>query len=115
MQTATEQDKQLALETLERLRDTIETPGALLIISQELGKGETDYYRVAVPGIDHWSGLGTLSNLTWHFGKMFGYTVKERRGYWFLAIRGGNFSKPDEIARTLADFYGVERIRYEVL
>ena len=117
MTTATKAktEQATALETLENLRDTLSAQNAFLIISQELGKGETDYFRIATPRTDNYSGFGYLSELTWQIGKAFGYRLADRQGRWFLAINGGGFSKPDEIARTLADFYGIERIRYEVL
>ncbi len=109
------QDKQQALETLEHLRDTLTAPSALLIISADWGKGVTDYFRIAVPSVDSYSKQGYLSHLTWSFATYFGYRLRDKNGYTHFAITGGNFSKPDEIARTLASFYGVERIRYEVL
>jgi hypothetical protein len=104
-----------ALETLENLRDTLSAKNAFLVISQQLGKGDTDYFRIATPRTDNYSGFGYLSEITWHIGKAFGYRLTDKSGKWFLAVNGGGFSKPDEIARTLANFYGVERIRYEVL
>ncbi len=108
------QDQEHALYILESVRTTLTAPDGLLIISADYGKGMTDYFRVAVQ--TKTSGVGYLSHLTWALGKIVnGYTLKDKSGKWFLAISGGNFSKPDDIARTLANFYGVERIRYEVL
>jgi hypothetical protein len=109
------QNQQQALDILENLRDTLTAPSALLIISADLGKGVTDYFRVAVPNVDTYSKQGYLSHLTWAFAIYFGYRLRDKNGYNYLSINGGNFNKPDEIARTLANFYGVERIRYEVL
>lgn len=109
------QNQQQALDTLETLRETLTAPSALLIISADWGKSSTDYFRVAVPSVDTYSKQGYLSHLTWAFAIHFGYRLREKNGRNYFAINGGNFSKPDEIARTLASFYGVERIRYEVM
>jgi hypothetical protein len=108
-------DQQRALDYLENLRDTLTATNALLIISADWGKGVTDYFRVSTPKIDKFSGESYLSSLTWAFATYFGYRLRDKNGKDYLAINGGNFDKPDEIARTLASFYGVERIRYEVL
>jgi hypothetical protein len=109
----TEQAK--ALKILDNLRDTLSAKNAFLIISQQLGKGETDYFRIATPSTDNYSGFGYLSDLTWFIGKAFGYRLTEKGGRWLLAVNGGGFSKPDELARTLANFYSIERVRYEVM
>lgn len=114
MATATEkrQDREDALAVLEKYRQEVESGNALFLIHAEYGKGETDFFRVQIIYTDN--GKNHLSHLTWHIGKAFGYSLRERTGTrWYLAIRGGNFSKSDEIARTLANFYGVERVRYE--
>ncbi len=108
-----QQDTEHALYILEGVRATLTAPDGLLIISADYGKGMTDYFRVAVQ--TKTTGTGYLSHLTWAIAKQFGYTLKDKDGRWHLAISGYGFSKSDEIARTLANFYGVERIRYEVL
>lgn len=114
MKTTT-QDKQHALDILESFADKIQSDKALLLITQELGKGQTDYLRVMItyqtPDYPH----PLVLHLTWAMAKHFGYSLRDRNGRWYLAIGGGGFSKPDELARTLANYYQVERIRYEVL
>lgn len=120
MATTTEKKQDLAhaQAVLEQYRQEVESGNALFLISTEYGKGETDFLRVQIVYTEHDKEKDTsktnLSHLTWHIGKAFGYSLRERTGTrWYLAIRGGNFSKSDEIARTLANFYGVERVRYE--
>jgi hypothetical protein len=113
--TKAQNEQEKALEILGNLRDTLSAKNAFLVISQQLGKGDTDYLRVATPRTDNYSGFGYLSDLTWFIGKAFGYRLTEKGGRWFLAVNGGGFSKPNQIARTLANFYGIERVRYEVM
>jgi len=114
MPTATEkkQDLKLALDTLEAHREEITSGNALLLISSELGKGATDYFR-ALLTYQNKNGQTDYAHLTWAIAKAFNYTLKDRAGYWFLAIGGGGYSKSDEIARSLANYYGIERVRYE--
>lgn len=115
MTTATEkkQDLEIAKDALERYRYDITNLGALLIISEEFGKGTTDYFRVTIAaetarGIE-------LGHLTWSIGKALGYSLRDRSGRWYLALNGYGYSKADEIARSLADYYRIDRIRYETL
>lgn len=107
-------DKALALDTLERYREEITSGRALLLISQELGKGMTDYLRISLSYQDD-QGKAQLAHFTWAIAKQFGYTVRDRSGYWYLAISGYGYSKPDEIARDLASFYKIDRVRYETI
>lgn len=117
MNTKTERqaDTERALYSLEQVRESLSAPTGLLIIGAKYGKGETDYFRIAIQRIDTYSGESFLDNLTWAFAKAFGYRLVDKNGQWHLAIHGGNFSKADELAQRLANFYGVARIRYEVL
>jgi hypothetical protein len=87
--------------------------GGLFLITQEQGKGLTDYLRVSLvyQGKD---GETMRSNLTWSVAKALGYSLRDRSGYWYLPISGYGYSKADEVARSLASFYGVDRIRYEL-
>ena len=112
--TATEkrEDEQRARDILEQVREEITSGNALLLISAELGKGETDYLR-ALLTYSNKDGRTDYAHLTWAVAKLFGYSLRDRAGYWFIAMGGGGYSKPDEIARALANYYGIERIRYE--
>lgn len=113
-QTATEkrQDKQTALDILESVREQITNGNALLLINAELGKGATDYFRALLTYTNK-EGRTDSAHLTWAISKAFGYSLKDRNGFWCLAIYGGGYSKSDEIARSLADYYGIDRVRYE--
>lgn len=112
--TATEKkaDKAHALDILENLRGQIVDKTALVSISTEYGKGTTDYLRISVFHNDSNNQI-TQSHLTWAISKAFGYSLRDRAGRWFLAINGGGYSKSYEIALSLANFYGIEKIRYE--
>jgi hypothetical protein len=106
------EDQKIALDILERVREETTSGNALLLISAELGKGETDYLRALLTYTNK-DGRTDSAHLTWALAKVFGYSLRERAGYWFIAMGGGGYSKPDEIARALANYYGIERIRYE--
>jgi hypothetical protein len=114
MTTKTEkaQDLKMALDILRNHKNDITQGGALVLISQELGKGMTDYYRVSLAYKRE--NQINQAHLTWAIANALGYSLRDRNTQWYLAINGGNFSKPDEIARALASFYGVERVRYEI-
>lgn len=105
-------DLNLALETLDRAKEHLKGRKSLLLISQEQGKGLTDYLRVALVHPSCCEDLVT-SHLTWAIAKAFGYSLRERNGYWYLAISGYGYSKPYEVADSLAKHYGLERIYYE--
>jgi cobalamin biosynthesis protein CobD/CbiB len=106
------QDLKMALDILRNHKNDITQSGALVLISQELGKGVTDYLRVTLAyRREHQI---NQAHLTWAIAKALGFSLRDRQGYWFIAISGGGFSKPDEIARALASFYRVERVRYEI-
>jgi hypothetical protein len=112
--TATQKraDKELALSILESVRETITNETALVQMSTEYGKGITDYLRVSVfyPAE---TGKVSQSHLTWAIAKAFGYSLNDRGGRWYLAIKGGGFSKSYEVAITLARFYGITHLRHE--
>ena len=114
MTTATEkqQDQKLALDILEAHRKEITSGEALLLISAEIGKGSTDYFR-ALLTYQNKEGRTDSAHFTWAIAKALGYSLRDRSGYWYLAIGGGGFSKSDEIARSLANYYGIDRVRYE--
>ena len=113
-QTATEKraDKKTGKNILESVRKEITSGNALLLINAELGKGSTDYFR-ALLTYQNQENQTDYQHLTWAISKVFGYTLKDRNGFWCLAIGGGGFSKSDEIARSLANYYGLDRVRYE--
>jgi hypothetical protein len=106
------EDEQRARDILEQVREEITSGNALMLISAELGKGETDYLR-ALLAYTNKDGRTDYAHLTWAIAKLLGYSLRDRAGYWFIAMGGGGYSKPDEIARALANYYGIERIRYE--
>lgn len=113
-QTAAEkrEDRQTALDILESVREQITNGNALLLINAELGKGATDYFRALLTYTNK-EGRTDYAHLTWAISKVFGYTLKDRNGFWCLAIYGGGYSKADEIARSLANHYQIDRVRYE--
>lgn len=119
MATATEKrlDRERALATLEEYRQEVESGNALFLISTEYGKGETDFLRVQIvyteDDKEKDKSKTEISHLTWHTAKAFGYRLRDRNGgRWYIAMGGGGYSKSYEIALALADFYGVEQIRY---
>ncbi len=106
------EDLKIALDALERYREEITSQNALVMISGDYRRTETDYFRVSL-AFTNKGGRTDLAHLTWHIAKAFGYSLRDRGGYWFIAMGGGGYSKPDEIARSLARFYGIDRVRYE--
>jgi hypothetical protein len=103
----------LANDILEQLRSYVKNDEVLFLVSMELGKGHTDYLRVMATYKGDYG--PNISHLTWAVGKAFEYSLRDRKGRWFLALGGGGYSKPDEVARCLAYFYNVERLKYEVI
>lgn len=90
--------------------------GGLLLVSADYGSGATDYFKLSVAELGaYWNGAQTISHLTWAVAKVFDYSLRDRHGYWHLAIYGGGYSKPDQLARALAGYYGLDRIRYELI
>jgi hypothetical protein len=85
-------------------REGIAAGNVQVIISEEPGTGLTDYFRVLFVEI----GTGAQFPVTWHLTQALGYALRDRRGRYYLAISGGGFSKPLDIAITLARFYGLE-------
>jgi hypothetical protein len=107
------QDTKLASEILNRFEKDIKSGKFLLLITQENGRGETDYLRVSIVTTKE-NGELEKGCLTWAISRTFGYFLRDRGGYWNLAIGGGGYSKADDVAYSLAHFYGVDRIRYEL-
>ena len=114
MNTATEkkQDTARALEILESYRAEITSGNGLILMSAEYGKGATDYFRVLLAYTNK-DGRTDYAHLTWAIAQIFRYSLRDRGGYWFLALGGGGYSKTDAIADSLAQYYGIERVRYE--
>lgn len=115
MTTATEKKKDyaLAIDTLDRYAAEIQNGNGLILISQELGKGLTDYYRVSLVYQTETRGVET-AHLTWAIAKALGYSLRDRAGYWCLPVSGYGYSKPDQIARDLAAYYKLDRVKYEI-
>lgn len=107
------QDQERAREILNAYAPQVQEGSALLIISQDFGKGLTDYLRVALAYNDEKGNIQT-AHLTWAVAQIFGYSLRDRNGRHYLAIGGYGYSKADEIARSLAMVYGVARVRYEL-
>jgi hypothetical protein len=87
--------------------------GGLLLVSATYGSGATDYFRTTA--ITEWNDAQGVLHLTWAMAKVFGYSLRDRKGYWYLAISGYGWYKPDQLARDLAGYYGLERVRYETI
>jgi hypothetical protein len=105
-------DQALAAEILEGYREQIASGSGLVLVSTECGKGLTDYLRVSLAYTDE-TGKTQQSHLTWAIAKQFGYSLKNRNGYWSLAISGYGYSKAYEVVSSLARFYQVnDQIRY---
>ena len=107
------QDIKIGNDILESLRAHVQNGDVLFLVTMELGKGHTDYLRVMATYKGDYG--PTISHLAWAMAKVFDYSLRDRSGRWYLALGGGNYSKADELARSLALFYGVERLPYEVL
>ena len=102
---------------LDELREHFRDDG-LLLVSANYGTGITDYFKVTTIQSNPIMKSGqSVWHLTWAMSKVFGYSLRVQRdyGYWELAIKGGGYSKPDELARSLAGYYGLERVRYELI
>jgi hypothetical protein len=108
------QDFERGLELLGYLAENFRSGEARLVIGADYGKGLTDYFRVLAVYKDD-AGRIQTANLTWAIAKVLGFSLRDRNGAWFLALNGGGYSKPFEIVRHLAGFYGVEGIRHESL
>lgn len=88
--------------------------GGLLLVSANYGTGATDYFRTSATAVTN-TGAQVILHLTWAMAKVFDYSLRDKHGYWHLAMGGGGYSKPDQLARDLAGYYGLERIRYEII
>lgn len=106
------QDTLLALDILESNRADITSGNGLVLMSAEYGKGVTDYFRVILAYTNK-DGRTDYAHLTWAIAQICGYSLRDRGGYYFLAVGGGGYSKTDAIADSLARHYGMKRIRYE--
>jgi hypothetical protein len=102
-----------AAEILGYYRDELVTGNAILAISQETSSGLTDYLRVTIAYTE--DGIVKLAGLSWELGQVLGYRIADRAGQYCLALGGGFYSKPLDVAVNLARYYGVNdyAIRYE--
>jgi hypothetical protein len=75
------ENKKAAIETLERVREQITSGNALLLISAEMGAGETDYFR-ALLTYQNKDGRTDYAHLTWAISEVFGYRLRDRYGYY---------------------------------
>jgi hypothetical protein len=89
--------------------------GGLLLVSAHYGKSITDYYRLAIVTLEGLEIEQRISHLTWAYSQVFGYSLREIAGRDYLAVSGGGFDKADELARTLAQYYGLERVRFVIV
>ena len=104
-------DLERATFVMDRTRESI-AAGCPVLIVPEYGSGQTDYFRVSIVTTGE---RPVVLSLTWAIGQLYGYALRDKGNGWHLAISGGNFSKPDQLARDLAAYYGLERIRYELI
>jgi hypothetical protein len=100
-----------ATQQLREWESHIKGDTALIFISETIGKGFTDYYKVHLFFLDE-MGRIQRTHLTWAIAQVSGYALKDLGGAWHLAISGGGFDKRYEIARLLEDFYGIAYLRY---
>lgn len=105
-------DLEHARAILDGARDHLGS-GGLLLFSIDYGTGLTDYLRAVT--ILNWYGREGVSNLTWAMSKVFGYSLRDRAGYYHLAVSGYGFSKQDQLARELADYYGLSDLNHATI
>lgn len=88
--------------------------GGLLLIGQAFGTGLTDYLRVHAVHTNA-NGDQCADNMTWAIGTALGYKLRDLNGQWVLALGGGGYSKPLDVAIALRGYYGLENLRYETI
>ena len=88
-------------------RDRITAETSRLLFTVSSGSGVTHYYRVAVAYVND-AGAVEFDDLTWAIGRVLGYSLRDKGGRWAIAISGGGYSKPLNIAINLARFYGLD-------
>lgn len=112
----TKEDQLADLESaqwiLDRQREHFEA-GGLLLVSTDYGTGLTDYLKVSAVITEN--GRQIALSLTWAMAKVFGYRLRDRNGYWHLAVSGYGYSKEDQLARELANYYGLARILHTTI
>lgn len=108
----TREDLERAEWILNNLREHF-SAGGLLLVSVDYGSGLTDYLKVSAVITEH--GRQIRRTLTWALAKVFGYSLRDRNGYWNLAVSGYGYSKPDQLARELANYYGLENILQDTI
>lgn len=101
-------------EALNEYREHVEN--GLLLISVNHGAGMTDYLRVTLVYVDN--GRPVTRKLTWAIGHALGYRLPAAMaGDWTLAIGGYGYSKPLDVAISLARFYGLNdyALKFEII
>ena len=103
----TREDLERAQWILNNLKQHFDN-GGLLLVSTDYGTGLTDYLKASAVITEN--GRQIRLTLTWALAKVFGYSLRDRNGYWNLAVSGYGYSKEDQLARELANYYGLENI-----
>ena len=117
MTTTTEKraQAQRATDALNEWRGRVEN--GLLLMNVNRGTGLTDYVRVTLAYTDDAGRIAT-TNLSWAIGHALGYRLPAAMaGAWQLAIGGYGYSKPLDVAISLARFYGLNdyALKFEII
>jgi hypothetical protein len=107
----TQKDMNTAGGILLAYREEIETKKALVIVNLDTGKGLTDYLRVTVASPNE-NGRVELHELTWAISKVFGYSLRDRHGWNYVALGGYGYDKCLHLITALETFYNMKGIRW---
>jgi hypothetical protein len=108
-----ENEMRLAGGYLLALQQHIQNDTALVLISREIGKGLTDYLKISIAYQEN--GRVFVSDVTWAYAKVFGYSLRDRHGRYFVAMGGHGYDKAHHVTLGLATFYGVEKVSHEIV